>query len=132
MPNDDGTPTQVAHPKDPRVQLAAERTFLAWVRTGLAMMAFGFVVARFAVYMQTFSQQPATEPTGMYPTWIGLGLVLLGVITELVAGIEYTRYCRSVVGRQRIPHFSWLFAMFTAIVLALLGIAIALYLFASA
>src|SRR5437763_12794119 len=36
---------------DPRVALAGERTLLAWVRTGLAMMGFGFVVARFGLFL---------------------------------------------------------------------------------
>ncbi len=37
---------------DPRVSLAAERTFLAWIRTGLALMGFGFVVARFGLFLR--------------------------------------------------------------------------------
>ena len=37
---------------DPRVYFAAERTLLAWVRTGLAMMGFGFVVARFGLFLR--------------------------------------------------------------------------------
>ena len=38
--------------KDPRVYFAAERTFLAWIRTGLALMGFGFVVARFGIFLR--------------------------------------------------------------------------------
>lgn len=37
---------------EPTVYYAAERTLLAWVRTGLAMMSFGFVVARFGLFLQ--------------------------------------------------------------------------------
>ena len=36
---------------DPRVRYAIERTLLAWVRTGLALMGFGFVVARFGLFL---------------------------------------------------------------------------------
>ena len=41
--------TEDGDDRDPRIYMAAERTFLAWIRTGLALMAFGFVVARVAV-----------------------------------------------------------------------------------
>ena len=38
--------------RDPRIYFAAERTFLAWIRTGLALMGFGFVVARFGLFLR--------------------------------------------------------------------------------
>ncbi|HTG58643.1 MAG TPA: DUF202 domain-containing protein, partial [Terriglobia bacterium] len=42
--------------------LAAERTFLAWIRTGLALMGFGFVVARFGLFLQALqSGQPGFQ-----------------------------------------------------------------------
>ncbi len=44
--------------KDPRVLFAAERTFLAWIRTGLALMGFGFVVARFGIFLQQARSGP--------------------------------------------------------------------------
>jgi putative membrane protein len=37
---------------DPRIYMAAERTFLAWIRTGIAFMGFGFVVARFGLFLR--------------------------------------------------------------------------------
>ncbi len=46
-PNSEPTQSQ-----DPRVRSAAERTLLAWMRTGLALMGFGFVVARFGLFLR--------------------------------------------------------------------------------
>lgn len=43
-----------------RDYLAAERTFLAWIRTGLALMGFGFVVARFGIFLQELERMPRT------------------------------------------------------------------------
>jgi putative membrane protein len=47
---------------DPRVLFAAERTFLAWIRTGLALMGFGFVVARFGIFLQQIMLDRGFEP----------------------------------------------------------------------
>lgn len=45
-------PAKLQHVPDLREILAAERTFLAWIRTGVALMGFGFVVARFGIFLQ--------------------------------------------------------------------------------
>ena len=63
---------------DPRVQFAAERTFLAWIRTGLSFMGFGFVVARFGLFLQALRVgQPDLLPrTLSLSPWFGMALVM--------------------------------------------------------
>ena len=39
---------------DPRIYLAAERTFLAWIRTSVSLMGFGFLIARFALFIREY------------------------------------------------------------------------------
>jgi putative membrane protein len=61
--------------EDPRIPLAAERTFLAWIRTGLALMGFGFVVSRFGLFLRELAAvqkmpQPASHGISL---WLGLG-----------------------------------------------------------
>ena len=46
---------------DPRVYFAAERTLLAWIRTGLTVMAFGFLVARFGLFLRLVTLQLGAE-----------------------------------------------------------------------
>ena len=74
---------------DPRVALAAERTLLAWMRTGLAMMGFGFVVARFGLFLRELAGGQANAPTGEFSRWMGVALVLLGVVVNGFAALQH-------------------------------------------
>lgn len=59
---------------DPRVVFAAERTLLAWIRTGIALAALGFVVARFAFVLREMGIK--TESGGSGTSYVGVALVI--------------------------------------------------------
>ena len=116
-------------PSGPSDYLAAERTFLAWIRTGLALMGFGFVVARFGLFLQTLQIGQANfQPRPYGPSfWFGTALILLGVIVNLVCVWTHLRLVRNLnrgSGFDRPSHL----AIAVAVILAVLGLAMAIYL----
>jgi len=99
----DTLPVHGAEP-DPRVLFAAERTLLAWIRTGITLMAFGFVVARFGLFLRALSATSAGWPReSRLSIPIGVLLVLSGVIVNLAAGWEHARFRRSFFTGQPLP-----------------------------
>jgi putative membrane protein len=117
--------------EDPRVRFAIERTLLAWVRTGLALMGFGFVVARFGLFLREIEAvrqtAPLKSPTGL-SLWIGTALILLGVLVNLLVSAEHLRLMRQAPSAPPYGVRSWLLGVGVALVLAILGIAMAVYL----
>lgn len=121
-----------ANQVDPRVRFAAERTLLAWIRTGLAMMGFGFVVARFGLFLRELATMRGGTPDDgrMVSIWVGIALVVLGSLINVVAPLQYARIMRSLRGEASgsAPHDQFGFAMGVALALALFGFATAAYL----
>ena len=78
--------------------LAAERTLLAWIRTGLALMGFGFVVARFGLFLQELQAVQKTFSGQSYglSLWFGTALIAVGVIVNLFAGWQHARLVRDL------------------------------------
>ena len=72
---------------------AAERTFLAWIRTGLALMGFGFVVARFAVFLREMAVNSPGHPAHApgLSLWTGTSLIAIGVAVEVAAALNHIR-----------------------------------------
>lgn len=83
-----------------RDQMANERTFLAWVRTSIGIMAFGFVVEKFALFIKQITifldQSHAQVNLGAhslqgYSSIIGIFLVAFGTLMPLLAFIKYLK-----------------------------------------
>ena len=77
-----------------REHLANERTFLAWMRTSIGIMAFGFVVVKFALFVKQISMMLGKEnlihSTG-YSGIVGIILVSVGNVTAILSFIKYKR-----------------------------------------
>jgi putative membrane protein len=116
--------------QDPRVYFAAERTFLAWIRTGLGLMGVGFAVARFGLFLR---QMQATEShvivhgSGL-SVRSGVVIVSLGVIVLAASIVQHLTIIRELsTGTWKAGRISRN-AVILASLLALAGIGMAIYL----
>jgi putative membrane protein len=101
-----------------RDHYSAERTLLAWVRTGLAMMGFGFLVARFA-----------TADAERIAAWFGAILVVFGALANGLALADYRHEVRRI-GADGLPRRASRMATATAALLVIMGLSMAVYLIA--
>jgi putative membrane protein len=116
--------------EDPRVYLAAERTFLAWIRTGLSLMGFGFVVARFGLFLREmeFSTHPLALHSAKFTLWTGTALILIGVAVNIFSALQHIHFVRAVKSGTEVVDRPVTMAVVIALILAVTGMAMTIYL----
>lgn len=110
--------------EDPRVLFAAERTLLAWQRTAIALMGFGFVVERFGLFLRIATNQQLNLAQRGASLWLGIALLLMGALMAVVSALQFRRVVRGL-GEKEIPRGYWV-NMGVVLNFALAGIALVL------
>jgi putative membrane protein len=114
---------------NPSDHLANERTFLAWIRTSVAIMGFGFVVVKFALFIKQISfvitDKRAILPKG-HSNEIGILLVILGAFIALYAYVRYSITEKQLINKAYKP--SSVPALILTIAIVIIGTLLAVYL----
>ena len=109
--------------EDPRTLQANERTLLAWLRTGVSLITFGFFIARLGLWLR-FETASTSLPRS---TLVGGTLVLMGAITEAIGIVRYVRVRRALLAHRPVP-IGTADVVALAVVVALLGFYMAVHL----
>lgn len=114
---------------DPRVFFAAERTLLAWNRTSLALMAFGFVIERFGLFLKLMMPKASTQLETSFSFWVGIAFVLLGAYISFASTRQYFIVLKTLKPIEIPDGYRTGNGVFTNITVSLLGVALTAYLF---
>lgn len=116
---------------DPRTYFAAERTLLAWVRTGTAVMGLGFVVARFGLFLRIAAASVGNqiirnpESRGHHSSIIGFFLVAVAVLIMMGGAVQHLRFLKTLDPEQLPMHYSPWLGVTSALLLSGIGVLLA-------
>jgi putative membrane protein len=113
---------------DPRVLFAAERTLLAWQRSSLALMGFGFVIERFSLFLSALRREPQVPGHHLFSLLVGVALILLGAGVALASSVGYRRFVKSLPTQDVASGYLIGLGALINVVIAATGIALAAYL----
>lgn len=114
---------------DPRVFFAAERTLLAWNRTSLALMAFGFVIERFGLFIAILLPKHDTPLQRGLSFWTGLAFVLLGAAVAAYSTVQYRKVLRTLKPVEIPEGYRTAPGIISNLIVAVLGIILTVYFF---
>jgi inner membrane protein YidH len=119
--------SQLENPTRARDHLANERTFLAWLRTGVAVVVFGFAIGRFAIAIQEFMKvEGHPQNAARMSVWFGLVAIVIGIVL-VFAGLKRYRRIRAQLEVGKFEPAGLLIDV-VAILTVVLGLALAAYL----
>jgi putative membrane protein len=116
---------------DPRIFFAAERTLLAWIRTGITIMALGFVISRFGLFVQLLALQASKAKLNTNETLsalLGIVFILAGALAILFASIQHKSFIATLPITDLPKGYSKTFSITLSIIIGILGLLLAAYL----
>lgn len=123
-------PDRPTNPNATRDHLANERTLLAWVRSCIAIVALGFVVARFGLLLRELGHSASVHSSVRFSTGFGVALILCGAGLVVLATLRYRATARGIEENTYQP--SQLLLLLSAAGFVVVAVALAIYLFATA
>lgn len=81
---------------DPRVLFAAERTLLAWNRTIISLMAFGFLIERFGLFVHMAGREEVKLFQREISSYIGTAFIVLSVVLSILSILQYKRVLKTL------------------------------------
>jgi putative membrane protein len=86
----------MAYTADPRVLFAAERTLLAWQRSAIALLGFGFVVERFGLFLQMQTHGAIFGGQRDFSLLLGVALMVLGAAVALISARQFRQFAKNL------------------------------------
>lgn len=115
----------MSYTADPRVLFAAERTLLAWQRSAIALMGFGFVVERFGLFLQMVAHEPVAGPHRGFSLGLGVLLLLLGAGVALISARQFRQIAKNLEPEVVPPGYWTQVGVGLNIIIALIALAFA-------
>ena len=107
---------------DPRVLFATERTLLAWNRTSISMMVFGFVVERAGLLLGLIAPERTSSLKEELFFWLGLSFIALGVAVALYASRQFALVLKTLTPEEFPEGYKARWGLVVNWVVALLGL----------